>query len=232
MLTTHPEAFPPTPPHALDDAEAITACDWAAFDSLSELNDHWRRPGWTPATRAAYWLISFRDPAFVAQARRCQDALLGLDAFDLIPPDGFHLTLGRIALQRDTTTEQLNEVAARVEAALPRAFDLTALPLTGSRGAIRYSVAPWTPLIDLHQRLTTASAESGLPALKSTSRLRPHIGIGYCRRTIAADCVRTVVSPLRSLPPLRMPVKQIDLVIMRREAAAYRWSVHRSIRLR
>lgn len=98
LITSHPDAFPSAPPPDLDDARAITAHDWRAFDSLTEMQDHWQRPGWTSKTRAFYWLLTIADePAFAAQARQCQEAVRHFQAFDLIDSGSFHLTLGRIA---------------------------------------------------------------------------------------------------------------------------------------
>ncbi|MFD4480412.1 2'-5' RNA ligase family protein [Streptomyces sp. NPDC058471] len=233
-LTTHPDAFPPNLPPDLDDHAAITHCDWAAFDELTEMSDHWQRPGWSADTRAFYWLLPVTDPLFLGQARHCQETIGrqdGLDAFDFIRPDGFHLTLGRIARRGEVTDQQLDQLAATTQLGVPDAFALDALPLTGSRGALRYSVAPWTPVIALHRHLADAPLHCGLPSIKGASRFRPHIGIGYCHRTLPARSVRPAIQSLRELPPVRLLVDHVELVEMRREGAAYCWEVIHRIRL-
>ncbi|MEU0722820.1 2'-5' RNA ligase family protein [Streptomyces sp. NPDC006140] len=136
-----------------------------------------------------------------------------------------------MALAHDVDERQLHDLVEAVQAEAPPAFELSALPLTGSRGALRYSVAPWTPIISLHQRLVAASFACGLPPMKSSSRLRPHIGIGYCRTRIPARPVQAVVKPLRSLPPVPLLIDRLDLVEMRREAAAYTWKMVRTVHL-
>lgn len=232
LITSHPDAFPIAPPPDLDDPGSITAHDWRAFDTLTEMQDHWQRPGWTSSTRAYYWLLTISDePAFVAQARQCQEAVRHFQAFDLIDSESFHLTLGRVS-DADTVKEPvLSRLVETVQTSAPAAFTLSALPLTGSRGALRYSVAPWTPVIGLHQLLVAASASCGLPPMKSSSRLRPHIGIGYCGRTLPVGPVHDAVRPLRSLPPTALLIDRVDLVEMRREGASYRWRVVQTVNL-
>ncbi|MFD9038757.1 2'-5' RNA ligase family protein [Streptomyces bottropensis] len=230
-LITHPEAFPASPPYDLDDPGVIAAHDWAAFECISEMRDHWQRAGWSPGTRAYYWLLSITDPAFTDQAAHCQEVVRGLGAFDLISLGDFHATLGRVGLVDAVREDQLDRLARMVSADPPQAFPLTAIPLTGSRGALRYSVAPWTPLVDLHRRLVAASAAVGLPAMKPSSRLRPHIGIGYCNQLLPAGPVRDAVGPLRALPAIPLLVDRVDLVELRREPAAYKWRVIHTIQL-
>ncbi|MGW0651774.1 2'-5' RNA ligase family protein [Streptomyces umbrinus] len=232
LITSHPDAFPSAPPPDLDDPRVVAAHDWRAFDSLTEMQDHWQRPGWTSKTRAFYWLLTIPDESdFAAQARQCQEAVRHFQAFDLIDSDSFHLTLGRIA-DVDTVNERLLfSLAETVQASAPAAFTLSALPLTGSRGALRYSVAPWTPVIRLHELLVAASASCGLPPMKSSSRLRPHIGIGYCDRTLPTGPVHDVLRILRALSPTALEIDHVDLVEMRREGASYRWRVVQTVHL-
>ncbi|MBK3564144.1 2'-5' RNA ligase family protein [Streptomyces sp. MBT62] len=165
LLTPHPDAFPTSPPPDLDDPRVIAERDWAAFGAVSEMRDHWQRPGSSANTRAYYWLLEIADP------------------------------------------------------------------LTGSHGALRYSVAPWTPIVDLHQRLVAASVASGLPAMKPSSRLRPHIGIGYCNRPTPTGPMRAAVESLRLLASLQLRVDRVQLAELRREAAAYTWRVIHAIHL-
>lgn len=230
-LTTHPDAFPASPPSDLDDPDVIAAHDWSAFEGVSEMRDHWQRAGWSPGTRAYYWLLSITDRAFTDQAAHCQDAVRGLGALDLISPSDFHATLGRIGLVDAVREDQLDRLVQVVRADPPQAFPLTAMPLTGSRGALRYSVAPWTPVVDLHGRLVAASDAVGLPTMKPSSRLRPHIGIGYVNRLLPAGPVRDAVEPLRALPAVHLLIDRIDLVELRREPAAYKWRVIHTIQL-
>ncbi|MEN8649093.1 2'-5' RNA ligase family protein [Streptomyces sp. 21So2-11] len=232
QLTADPGAFPPTPPPDTSDASAIANHEWAAFGNVEEMANHWDRPGWTPSTRAYYWMLTFPDAfPLIDHARHCQKALRHL-GFDDINEEGLHLTLGRIGHVGEIGSGQLDRLVAAAHKARPKAFTMRAVPLTASRGAIRYSVAPWPPVIQLHATLAAAGVESGLPPRKPTSILRPHLGLAYCNRPMPADIVRDAVRPLRSLDGVDVPVQRVQLVELRREGRAYRWHVIHSLELR
>ncbi|WP_345945079.1 2'-5' RNA ligase family protein [Streptomyces albus subsp. chlorinus] len=226
MLLTHDtSAFPPAPPPDLDDPQVIAAHDWAAFDRVEEMSNHWDRRGWTPSTRAYYWMLGFpADSALAEHAQQCQDEIRNLH-FDPIDAGGLHLTLGRIGTIEDVSLGELNALLAAVAEMSTDRFRLQAVPMTASRGAVRYSIAPWTPVLDLHARLSAAGARCRLPLRKPTSVLRPHIGIAYCNRAADARMVRETIRPLRGMDCVSVPVDHLHLVEMRREDRAYRWRV-------
>ncbi|MGV9339797.1 2'-5' RNA ligase family protein [Streptomyces sp. NPDC003688] len=221
-LEPHPDAFPVDPPADPDDPATVAAHDWTAFEQLSEITDHWRRPGWRPGSRAYYWLLTMPTTEFGDQVFRLRTAISRLP-YDPIPDDGMHLTLGRIGDAENTSLRAVRGLLGDAGIGLPTAFDLTAIPVTASKGAIRYSVAPWTPLLALHAHLAQATAAAGLGPMKPSSHLRPHIGVAYSSRRWPATEVRTVLEPLRILPPSTLHVTKVDLVLMRRETGAYRW---------
>ena len=230
QLAPHPDAFPSALPLQVDDPVVVAAHDWDAFAAVDEMHNHWNRPGWSTGTRAVYWLLTISDSAFIAHARRCQSLVRHL-RFDEIAPDGFHLTLGRVGIADTLSERQIRNLVATVRAKAPPAFALTAIPLTGSRGAFRYSVAPWTPIVELHHVLVSSSEACGLPAMTPTARLRPHVGIGYANRTLSAVIARNAVLPLRSQPSVALRVETADLVEMRRESGAYKWRLLHRVRL-
>lgn len=232
QLVADPGVFPPAPPSDPDDASVIVAHDWAAFDQVEEMTNHWDRPGWSSNTRAYYWMLTFPDaPALIDQARLCQSALSHL-SLDEVDEDGLHVTLGRIGRTDEISEAQLEALIAAASNNALEAFALHAVPLTASRGAVRYSVVPWTPILHLHAALATAGAESGLPPRKPTSILRPHLGIAYCNRPIPAQRVREAVRPLRDLDAVEVPVQQVQLVELRREGRTYSWDVVHPLALR
>ncbi|NUK18125.1 2'-5' RNA ligase family protein [Streptomyces lunaelactis] len=231
QLTADPGAFPPTPPPSTNDASVIADHDWAAFTNVEEMTNHWDRPGWTSSTRAYYWMLTFPDATpLINQARQCQRELRAL-GFDDVDEDALHLTLARIGPVEQVAPSQLDRLIATAREARSDAFTLRAVPLTASRGAIRYSVAPWTPTIELHAALGRAGVEVGLPPRKPTSALRPHIGIGYSNRRMPANIVRDAVRPLRALDAVGVPVPRVQLVELRREGRAYRWDVIHELEL-
>ncbi len=220
-------AFPSSIPPDLDDPAVIAAHDWAAFAEVESMINHWKRPGWTATTRAYYWMLTFKHAtALIDQARHCQEAVRNL-RFDAIAEGGLHLTLGRVGLTTEVPADVLDRVVESAGARRLSAFRAHVLPLTASRGAIRYSVAPWTPLFDLHASLSEACAQAGVALGKPTLSLRPHIGIAYCNRAMDAHPVRDAILPLRRLPPVRVEIDRVEMVELRREEAAYRWgTVH------
>ncbi|QNT92366.1 RNA 2',3'-cyclic phosphodiesterase [Streptomyces griseofuscus] len=226
MLLSHDtSAFPSAPPPDMADPKAIAAHDWAAFDRVEEMSNHWDRRGWTPSTRAYYWMLVFPAGSALAEhARNCQDEIRDLN-FDSIDADGLHLTLGRIGTIEEVSLEQLDTLLATTAAMPTGRFRLQAVPMTASRGAVRYSVAPWTPVLDLHSQLSVAGAQRQLPFRKPTAALRPHIGIAYCNRPTDASIVREAIRPLRDIDSVSLPVDHLHLVEMRREDRAYRWHV-------
>ncbi|MFI5705198.1 2'-5' RNA ligase family protein [Streptomyces xanthochromogenes] len=230
LLERHNASFPPDPPTDPDDPATVARHEWEAFSRVDTMVNHWDRPGWTGTTRAYYWLLEFHTPALIAHARACQDTLRSLPIDD-IPADGIHLTLGRIGLTGDVTPQQVTNLAVAARTGLPGAFSLQAIPLTASRGAIRYSVAPWAPILALHDHLSQAMSRSGLPPMPPTAHLRPHIGVGYLHRPTPAEDVRRVLEPLRRMPPAATTVDAVHLVRMRRTAGAYRWDRIRTLPL-
>ncbi len=230
-LTTDHHAFPAAPPPILDDPGTITRHDWEAFAALDRLTNHWDRPGWENGRRAYYWLLTFpRSTSLLSRARHCQDALehLGMDP---VPDDGLHVTLTRVGAVDQVEPRDLDRLVATVrECALP-AFRLDAYPLAGSRGAVRFSLAPWTPLVQLHAALSTSARRTGLPGGRPTNGFRPHLGILYGNAEREARPVIEAVSALRALPPVPLYVDTVDLVELRRESGAYRWKTLHTVQL-
>ncbi|MDT3439045.1 MULTISPECIES: 2'-5' RNA ligase family protein [unclassified Pseudofrankia] len=58
-------------------------------------------------------------------------------------------------------------------------------PLAGSSGAVRFTVTPWEPLVELRAAVDKVTAACGLPAVEQ--RFRPHVGIAYCNRDLPAE---------------------------------------------
>ncbi|MDX6739563.1 2'-5' RNA ligase family protein [Actinocorallia sp. A-T 12471] len=192
------------------------------------MKDHWDRARWHPAYRAYYWMLTFPDiPDLLKLARRCQDALAPL-GMDDVPEDGLHITMTKIGDTDRVTPNQLADLAATT---LQARFTLTAHPLTASRGAARFTVTPWHHLTDLHHTLTTANTRAGVPGGRPTPSFRPHLGVTYNNRARPAKDLLPYLLPLRDLSPVRIAVRSVELVELRREGAAYRWTVLHSLPL-
>ncbi|WP_406355631.1 2'-5' RNA ligase family protein [Streptomyces hirsutus] len=230
-LNADPAAFPARPPADLSDPAVIAAHDQAAFDAVETMVDHWDRPGWAAQTRAYYWMLTFPDsPALDDLARRCQQHLspLGLDP---VPDDGLHITLTRVGSDATLPLSRLDDVISAAVPLLPAAFRLRAVPLAGSRGAVRLTVAPWDPVLALHAALSKSMTRLGLTPRKPTALFRPHLSLAYNNRSRPAAPVIEAVTTLRDLPPVDLHVQEVQLVELRREDRAYRWDIVKSVPL-
>ncbi|MBF6286596.1 2'-5' RNA ligase family protein [Nocardia cyriacigeorgica] len=176
--------------------------------------------------------MTFDEARLAALARKCQE-FLGDDGLDPVPDDGLHITLLGIGDAADVSGRQLNEVVAAGEARLAgfEPFELLVGPPAGSRSAVRFSVAPWDPLLELHRRLFD-SATRVLPGIKpGPTHFRPHLGISYLNAPRPAGDLVERVAALHDLPPVPVGVDTVELVELRRDGRAYRWDTCAAISL-
>ncbi len=217
--------FPRLQPASTSDPSAIRANDWTAFRQLGNLHDHWTLKSWAPGQSGYYWYLTFDDPALTDLAERCQKTLAD-DGIDPVPLDALHMTLLNVGKVGDVSGEQLAGItaAARSRLAHIAPFDIEVGPLTGSRSALRFSVAPWDNLLRLHRTLREATAvHRPTSRLAETTELRPHLGIGYINRPQNAAALIADVAALRDLPPVSVRANKVDLVELRRDGRRYRW---------
>ncbi|MER6072758.1 2'-5' RNA ligase family protein [Streptomyces sp. NPDC001817] len=231
LLSVDPAAFPAEPPADTHDPSVTASHDWAAFSALDEMTDHWARPGWSDGSRAYYWMLTFpADQRLADLAAHCQQEL-GHFGLDPVPADGLHITLARVGRPDVVTPGQLDTLAREAEVLLPSAFSIRAMPLAGSRGAVRLSLGPWEPLLRLHHALAEAGRGVGLPPKKPTSAFRPHLSLAYNNRRRPAAPVVEAVSELRALPVVELSVPAVQLVELRRDGRTYRWDVRKNVPL-
>ncbi|WP_171048153.1 2'-5' RNA ligase family protein [Nocardia cyriacigeorgica] len=224
--------FPAAMPSSTADPAVIHANDWAAFAGLESLQSHWELKAWPTGHRAYYWYVTFDDARLVALARKCQE-FLGDDCLDPVPHDGLHITLLGIGGTADVSGRRLSELVAAAEERLAgfAPFELVVGPLAGSRSAIRFSVAPWDPLLELHRLLVDCTGRV-LPGKRpGPAHFRPHLGIGYLNAPRSARALVEKVAALHDLPPVHVSVDTVELVELRREEHAYRWDTRAAISL-
>jgi 2'-5' RNA ligase len=218
--------FPRELPVDLNDPAIIAAHDWQAFGQLKAMENHWDRPGWTDGRRSYHWMLSFHDTRDVQDlAKQCQ-AELPRGPLDPVPHDALHVTLGRIGF-----TDEISEACAisaakqatsRCEALTPLA--LTIGPLAGSRGAIRFTVTPWPPLLELHRQLAAATSDVlGEKCVMDTEGFRPHLSIAYSNTVLPVAPLLPVMERLRQLAPVEVSVSSVLVVELRRVGRAYRY---------
>lgn len=224
--------FPPAMPGSTSDPAAIHANDWAAFAGLESLHSHWELKAWPAGYRGYYWYLTFDEARLAALARKCQE-FIGDDGLDPVPDDGLHITLLGIGDAADVSRRQLSEVVASAEARLAgfEPFELLVGPLAGSRSAVRFSVAPWGPLLELHRRLFEGASRVLPDITPGPTRFRPHLGIGYLNTPQPASDLVERVAALHDLPPVPVGVTAVELVELRRDGRAYRWDTRASVSL-
>jgi 2'-5' RNA ligase len=191
--------------------------DWTLFSGLTSMVNHWDRPGWLPGRRSYYWYLTF------------DSANLYLDP---VPLDGLHLTLAKAGWADELTEDEVERVVRRAtqEVAPAPSFHLEVGPLAGSSGAVRFSVTPWHRLEWLYTTLDQAR-HTGAIGPHSENTFRPHTGIAYCNTPVDAAELITTVRTLRTLPPVRTRVKEVQLVMLERQGRTYSWSVRHAIPL-
>ncbi|TGB15525.1 2'-5' RNA ligase family protein [Streptomyces sp. MZ04] len=234
-LDVYPGAFPHRPPPDLDSAGPLVEHDWQAFTAVEQMTNHWARPGWTEGYRAYYWMLTFPDAAdLLSRAKVCQDELAHL-GMDPVPEDGLHVTMTRIGSTTLVSNGQVRFLADLAQELPCTTFQIAAHPLAGSRGAVRFSLAPWSPLVCLHAALSEIGQRVGVPGGKPTAAFRPHLGVQYSNRERPAAPVIESVARLRGLEPVSLEISSVELVELRRTTGAlptYRWRVVRSVPLR
>ncbi|MER0477295.1 2'-5' RNA ligase family protein [Streptomyces sp. Edi2] len=234
-LDVFPGAFPHRPPPDLDRPDLLVDHDWQAFTAVEQMTNHWARPGWSDGFRAYYWMLTFPEADdLMTRARHCQDALAHL-GMDPVPRDGLHVTLTRIGSTDQVSNDQVRLLGDLVEELPLTSFQLAAHPMAGSRGAVRFTLAPWSPLIRLHTALSEAGQRSGVPGGKPTIAFRPHLGVQYSNRERPAGPVIDSVARLRTLEPVYLEISSVELVELWRTTGpvpTYKWRVVRSVPLR
>ncbi|WPW26329.1 2'-5' RNA ligase family protein [Streptomyces atratus] len=234
-LDVHPSAFPLHPPPDLVDPGLLVDHDWHAFTVVKQMTNHWERPGWGKGRRAYYWMLTFPEALHLLdRTRHCQNELAHL-SMDPVPADGLHVTLTRVGSTDRVSNQQLRLLAELAEQLPEESFRIAAHPLAGSRGAVRFTLTPWSPLVRLHAALCAIGHQTGVPGGKPTAAFRPHLGIQYNNRERPAAPVIESVARLRTLAPVSLEINRVDLVELWRTTSsspAYRWRVVRSVALR
>lgn len=198
--------------------------DWRRFQDVPSMVNHWDRPGWTSGRQAYFWYLTFDSPRLKTLAARFQEVLHS-PHLDSVPLDGLHLTLSRVGWSDEVTPSQVTALSGRASTACSRIkpFPLLIGPLSGSAGAIRFSVSPWDSVVSLHQELRHVT-QSALGTASTEAEFRPHVGLAYCNRAVSPALFVPDVARLRQQPPVETLVSHVELVLLRRQGRAYAWS--------
>lgn len=221
---TEVNAFPPEPPADPHDPAVVQAHDWQAFRSLRQMANHWNRSEWSDGRRSYHWMLTFDDPGVGRLAEQCQEAIAS-PLFDPVPLDALHLTVGRVGFTDQLPAEVADAVAeaGRLSCAELTTFDLSVGPLAGSRGALRFSVSPWSSLVALHRALAGATQQVLGSTTMATRDWRPHLSIAYANDTVPVPSLLPTIVELRGLPLVRTVITSVALVELRIETSSYRY---------
>ncbi|MFV2125229.1 2'-5' RNA ligase family protein [Micromonospora sp. LOL_013] len=210
--------------------------EWAQFQQVQRMVNHWDRPAWTPGRRSYHWMVMLGHvPALTAMAMHCQEQLRDLPHLDLVPTASLHITMQRLAFTDEVSPDV---AAAVVNEVRRRCVDFPAIPveigpLAGSPGAVRLSVGPPEPVSRLRDVIRDSIAEVRGPAAlpERASRFAPHVSIAY--HNAAADALPLIqrVASLRHLPPAATVIQSVDLVELRREGHQYVASIQAEVLL-
>ena len=218
---TYSSTFPPDPPPDLNDPAAIAQHDQRAFHSLDELLRHWDRPH-----RPSYhWLVPVGDDVgAIDLASRCQRKL-PTEGLDPIPGPWIHLTVRRAGYEDEVSPAELSKLVAKTESEMSGTsrFKLQLIPLAGSPGAVRLSVAPWAPLMDLYQAVQVTGSPTAGPSAAEV--FRPHVGVAYSAAEQPPGPIQQAVrTAAEGLASVEIEVDRISLVRMWRTAGWYEWT--------
>ncbi|SFE22858.1 2'-5' RNA ligase [Actinopolyspora alba] len=218
--SSYSSMFPADPPDDHEDPVGIAVHDQAAFERVERMLCHWDRPH----RRSYHWMITLdeHEPAH-ALSRRCQQ-LLPAEGLDLVPPESLHLTVRRLGYVDEVPVPTLR-AAARAVGEHCRGiepFRLQLIPLAGSPGAVRFSVAPWSPLLGVYRAVSTASGYADIDPLRM---YRPHVGIAYSNRVQSPEEIIRAVRRARELTPVEVTITELRLVELTRADHHYTWHV-------
>lgn len=193
------------------------------FRSIRLLHNHWARP---IGPRSYYWYLTFENcEELHSLAMECQQEV-SFPYYDLTSPRELHLTLDRIAPEKDVRPGRLAEIksaAARVGAEIPP-FEITLGSLGGTRGAIGFSACPAQPIRELRDTLRALTLPPHSNTLAGDSEFHPHVTIAYANSdNIPAAEAIAAVEKLNATASATVSVTHVTLVLLERHPRAYAW---------
>jgi 2'-5' RNA ligase len=193
------------------------------FRHIQWLHNHWSRP---IGPRGYYWFLTFENyPEVHSLARECQRAI-SFPYYDLMPWRGLHLTLDRIAPDRDVTPERLRDVEAAAISACRKIppFEVTIGSLGGTPGAIGFTARPARPIRELRDTLRSATLSAYPNAPVKRSEFHPHVAIAYANSdNVPAVEAIAAVEKLNSTAQVSVTITHGTLVLLERLPRSYEW---------
>lgn len=203
--------------------------DWGRFRQLSQLVNHWERPGWAEGRRSYHWFLTFeQDSGLRALAAQCQQPFRDLPQFDLVPLDSLHLTINRLAFTDELPVSGLATAVAVVRQCCRcvAPFRLQIGWLAGSTAAIRFTALPLEPIGEVRAMTTTPCVTAhvrGHTSTRAAQQFWPHVSIAYSNTAQPTGPIAAKIEALRSMPPAEVLITNLALVELRRVGRVYRW---------
>ena len=174
-----------------------------------------------------YWYIIFGDDTAVCDlAARAQQAL-AFPYYDPVPPHGLHMTIDRIAPEGGITAgpvELISAIARLACQAIPP-FRIRLGELSGTRGAIGFTVTPVAPISQLRDTLRAATLSVRPDAAATREEIIPHVTIAYGNTdgVPAAEAIAAVETLNAARPRAEVTIRQSSVVLLERRQRSYAW---------
>jgi hypothetical protein len=139
------------------------------------------------------------------------------------------MTIDRIAPAGGITAAQLNSVTAvaRLACQAIPPFRIRLGELSGTRGAIGFTVTPVAPISQLRDKLCAATLSVRPDAAATGEEMIPHVTIAYGNTdgVPAADAIAAVEKLNASRPRAEATVRQAAVVLLERGRRSYTWEL-------
>lgn len=188
------------------------------------LENHWTKP---TGPAGYYWFLTFESSAALhSLTEECQGSI-DISCFDLVPREGLHLTLERIARPGEASADHLAAVEARARKALCglSPFELRIGVLRRVPSAIIFDVSPVARVSELQSRLRAATMNGSIDPSDKSPRPVPHITLAYCNSDgpvpagLDVDLARTAgVERV-----VHSKVVEVVMVFLERGRSSYSW---------
>ncbi|MEV6598828.1 2'-5' RNA ligase family protein [Actinoplanes sp. NPDC051346] len=166
-------------------------------------------------------------------ARLCQESLR-FPYYDLVVAEELHLTLDRIGDEDQLSPTQLSAIQENAHAMCEQVapFSVAIGSLTGTAGAVGFSVSPREPIAALRDVLRSATLSGGENVRPKEGAFHAHVAIAYANAEVDPAAAIEAVVRLHSIPPVRVAVTQAQLVLLERQRGSYAWQPIAPVRLR
>lgn len=209
--------------------------DWARFQQVERLADHWDRHDWPPERHFITWYVLFDDPRLRGFVAEFQRRLADLDYLDPVPPDGLHMTIQGVAYADQLDDMQIQAITDRARSHCQglTSFELHLGPLSGFRAGTFLRATPWAPVEELRRSLREAIVDVlGPDFVPTEARLfKPHVSVTYCHASPPADALIDRIRRIRWSEQISTHVHAVHLLDLYRQDRKYLWTPLAQIQL-